>query len=321
MGHSITPTSITHNTVKMAQNGMYWVFTLNNPASHQLVIPAYVAYAVWQAERGVEGTEHLQGYVELTSNQRLTALKKWLPTAHWERRKGTQAQAVAYCRKEESRVSGPWEHGVLAERAQGARSDLASVRDAIRAGETKRQLLDSFPEVVAKYPRFIELVEREVAAASVPRCLLPEPRQWQTEVLGTLSSPPDDRTILWVFDPVGNVGKTHFAKHLVDCHDAFYCNGGKGVDILFAYTGQKIVVFDYVRDAEEFVNYGPMEQIKNGLFFSHKYESVTKRFDVPHVLVLANFFPDTGKLSRDRLRVTEVRSDFSTLQHDVTNRQ
>jgi len=39
----------------------------------------------------------------------LAALKKFNKTAHWEIAKGTLAQNIAYCSKEESRIAGPFD--------------------------------------------------------------------------------------------------------------------------------------------------------------------------------------------------------------------
>lgn len=71
-----------------------------------------ISYLVFQRERcGETDREHWQGYAEATSSGGLS-IKSWqsqlsCPGAHVERRKGTQEQAVAYCCKEDTRVSPP----------------------------------------------------------------------------------------------------------------------------------------------------------------------------------------------------------------------
>ena len=84
-----------------------WVFTLNNPEpqhEQSLIDEVPYRYLVFQHEISESGTHHLQGYVVLSRQLRLSALKKLLPTAHWEIRKGTHEQAKAYCTKEETRM-------------------------------------------------------------------------------------------------------------------------------------------------------------------------------------------------------------------------
>lgn len=124
----------------MAQ-ARYWCFTINNPTRDTqdldgsanfgwldlklLLTSPDLGYVICQLEQGEEKTAHLQGYCEMTKNQRLSGMKKLLPRAHWEVRKGTQLQAIDYCRKEEGRLEGPWEHGEKKENRQGARTDLA----------------------------------------------------------------------------------------------------------------------------------------------------------------------------------------------------
>lgn len=58
------------------------------------------AYMVFGYERGDEGTPHLQGYVHFANAKTLSAVKKMMPRAHLEIRKGTVDQAVAYCIKD-----------------------------------------------------------------------------------------------------------------------------------------------------------------------------------------------------------------------------
>lgn len=63
---------------------------------------------VCQEERGErEGTTHLQGYVETDRAQRLSYLRRRLSDrAHYEPRRGTQEEAIAYCQKQDTRVEG-----------------------------------------------------------------------------------------------------------------------------------------------------------------------------------------------------------------------
>jgi len=94
-------------------------------------LPAGVRYLCCQLERAPDtGKDHLQGYVQLGTQQRLSWLKVNLSqTAHWEVARGTPDENRAYCSKDQTRQDGPWEFGVL--KAQGTRSDLLEVKAAL----------------------------------------------------------------------------------------------------------------------------------------------------------------------------------------------
>lgn len=68
----------------------------------------------------------------------------------------------------------------------------------------------------------------------------------------------------------------------------------------------KMVIFDLERRQENFVSYSAMEQVKNGCFFSSKYESEIVVFNYVHVVVFANFAPDLQALSADRWNITNI---------------
>lgn len=85
-------------------------WTINNPSFELFIqlktLPAGIAYTCFQVERGVQGTLHLQGYTEATDQKTLLQWKQYLGTgAHLESRKGTQKQAIAYCKKDDTCVA------------------------------------------------------------------------------------------------------------------------------------------------------------------------------------------------------------------------
>jgi hypothetical protein len=85
-------------------------------------------------------------------------------------------------------------------------------------------------------------------------------------------------------------------------HGAFYSLNGAQRDVAHAYNYQPIVVLDYTREyGEKYINYSIMEQFKNGLLSSSKYESTTKVFSPAKVVVFLNQLVPSGKLSEDRL--------------------
>ena len=84
----------------MCDRSRFWCFTINNPDPADVVeIPDY-EYLIIGQEVGESGTPHLQGYVEFKKRLRLQQVKKLLPRAHLETRRGTALQAADYCKKE-----------------------------------------------------------------------------------------------------------------------------------------------------------------------------------------------------------------------------
>lgn len=133
---------------------------------------------------------------------------------------------------------------------------------------------------------------------------------WQVFIVDMLKDEPNDRKVIWLWEERGGVGKTQFAKHLHLKHDAAYVSGA-AADIKFAIAGMKIrpriIIFDIPRSKkEEYISYTAMEEVKNGFFFSGKYESTTVCFDPPHLIVFANFSPQTGEMSADRWDVRYI---------------
>lgn len=293
----------------------HYVFTVQSSSATEAVFPYPVAelpvfrgetFVIWQHERA--GRDHIQGYVCLQHPTSLASFIAAHPGMHVEPRRGTHAQAAAYASKGDTRVSGPYSRGVPPAGA-GQRADLSALKEAIAGGATRRTLLEDHSEVVAKYPRFVAEYLKLHAQTAVAKIQTLEPKfDFQRQILRIIDEPAHPRTIYWIYDPIGNHGKTYLCTYLVDSKGAYYSNGGKAVDLLYGYEGEGIVLFDYVRDSAEYVNYGVIEQLKNGILFSSKYESGLKRFNVPHVFVFSNFMPNLEKFSRDRLITWELDS-------------
>jgi len=130
---------------------------------------------------------------------------------------------------------------------------------------------------------------------------------WQANAAQILKTTPNDRNVFWFWDAVGNKGKTAFCKWAYVNHGATILQNGSGKDLAFAIPETPTaVLFNLPRTCEERVNYAAIESIKDGLIFSAKYESGTKVFDPPHVIIFANFPPDLRSLSADRWQIMNI---------------
>lgn len=131
--------------------------------------------------------------------------------------------------------------------------------------------------------------------------------KWQRDCIKIMGEVPDDRTINWFWEDIGHVGKTSFAKYCAVYAGASLITSGKTADIAYAIgDNPRIVIFNITRTQEERFNYAALEQIKDGVLFSSKYESKVKIFNAPHVFVFANFPPDRRAISEDRWHIVKI---------------
>lgn len=221
--------------------------------------------------------------------------------------KGTAEQNRTYCMKD-----GKFhEWGELPK--QGKRTDIDKMMTMIKEGKTSIEVAEELPNTWTKYFKAADRYRKELRQEKQALIVNKEfqevtLRDWQKKVLGRLEI-QDDRKVLWVVDEKGNSGKTWLGKYLQAIRGAFLIKGGKHADVAYAYSFERIVVFDYSREQEERVSYSQIEKFKDGSLFSPKYESELKRFKACQVIVFSNFYPDKSKLSKDRWDV-EVLHQF-----------
>lgn len=136
---------------------------------------------------------------------------------------------------------------------------------------------------------------------------------WERDILELISGEPDDRTIHWYWEPVGNVGKSTFCKYLYAKHNAAIVpqKASDAYHILAKREEEgkviNLVVFDLPRNSEP--NYECIEKIKNGFFVSGKYEGAELCIAPPHVIVFSNEEPQRWQLSEDRWNVVEIKNE------------
>jgi len=141
-------------------------------------------------------------------------------------------------------------------------------------------------------------------------------REEQIEIANLFTKPEEKfgRKIYWYWESVGAWGKTILATYMVDQMGAIVIQG-KASDAAYAVQqylkengqGPEIVIMDIPRTkGSEYISYQSIEQIKNGIFFSTKYEGGMVRFNRPHVIVFANEPPLTEKMSKDRWVIKEL---------------
>lgn len=274
----------------------YWCFTLNNQAgfSNYQEITTCIDYGVWQLEIApTTGTEHIQGYLVFSQRTGLARLKKLEPAAHWEARKGTHAQAVAYCKKEDTRKPGtePFEIGVPPpESKQGERTDLADIQDLCKKGANMLEIAESNFGAFLKFSRSLGVYKGLVQAR--------------------MTRPTPTITVLY---GLTRTGKSLYAEHLAGL-DAYWYIPQTNHRWWDAYDGQKTVVMD------EFYGQGyPHEQLLR-LWDRYKLQVETKGgttyMRADNIIVTSNkspeewywklFAADPAKWDQLRERITNI---------------
>ncbi len=137
---------------------------------------------------------------------------------------------------------------------------------------------------------------------------------WQKKIKNILDREPNDREIHWIWESVGNTGKTTFQKWIYQNYKNVVVLSGKGSDMkngVIQYesaggTLPEIVLINVPRTVANFVSWSGIEEIKDMFFFSPKYEGGMVCGKSPHVLIFANHSPDTSVLSEDRWNIIEI---------------
>jgi len=288
-----------------------WLFTTNNP-DHQAYAKLHalgpeVTYLIFSDEVApTTGTPHLQGYVVFKTNFRFRAAKSKLPAgSHVTKANGTSEENRDYCTKDGS--TNTVVYGSIPN-VVGRTNRYDEFYSWVLEQPTKptpEQVARQFPSIFLTNSRtqtFIDLVYP--TASSDPGTL----RDYQSELLLLLSGEPDPRTVIFVVDPVGNSGKSYFARKLFRSRpdDVQILSSGRREDIAYAIDERKSVfLFDLPRSTSEFLQYAILEQLKDGLIFSNKYMSQMKVLstETSHVVVFMNEYPDMTKLSADRYKI------------------
>lgn len=152
-----------------------------------------------------------------------------------------------------------------------------------------------------------------------------ELKPWQKELIETVQGKADRRVVHWYYSMAGATGKSSTAFHIVMKYDGIKCVG-KASDIKYAVSDYikrkkkmcKIVIIDIPRNQyEDKVPYTAIEEIKDGCFFSGKYESGMVLQNSPHVIVFANYPPNTTKLSMDRWHIVDVTPEDEKKKADI----
>lgn len=204
----------TNNTVRSRN----WAFTINNYTDDDTKTcdewyPSKAKYVLYGKEVGEEGTHHLQGFVMLKADSRLTLMKTLHGTAHWEACKGTATQNIDYCTKEGNYI----EHGdrpkTKAEIGQAEKDRWEEAKELAAKG-----LIDEVPaDIYIRFYRTLKEIRKD-------NMVMPDDA--------------DDVTGVWIYGPPG-CGKSKRARE--DYPNAYMKMQNKWWD---GYQEQEFVILD-----------------------------------------------------------------------------
>ena len=144
--------------------------------------------------------------------------------------------------------------------------------------------------------------------------LITPDKQWQIDILEMIDREADDRKIYWYIDEKGGIGKSCFTKYVCSKYNAIVLSG-KCADMkngIMQYKMAKeyypeIIIVDLPRTFNnDYVSYTGIEEIKNGCFYSGKYEGGMALFNSPHIIIFSNEGPAMENLSMDRWVIVEL---------------
>lgn len=274
----------------MSKGSRAWCYTINNYTEEDRdgLRALECVYNIFGYERGEKGTPHLQGYVHLKNAKTLSAVKKMMPRAHLEPRKGTIDQAVDYCKKE-----GDFEEF-------GVKPKTSKEKGEAEKGRWKRVL------ELSKSAEWEKLAEEE------PRlwCLHEDKLRKKARVSAEpLDIGPGEKVHEWYYGVPGS-GKSHKAR--MENPGAFIKKKNKWWD---GYDGQDVVIIEEwspddklsLQNLKEWADKWPFPgEVKGGLLPGLRPKKI---------IVTSNYHPnDCCERSEDslalarRFKVTEFKT-------------
>lgn len=195
-----------------------FVFTFNNYTQQdvdRIYNYEFSEYVIIGFEIGESGTPHMQGYMELKKQLGFNRVKTDLGDGiHIESRKGTQKQAIDYCKKDGQFV----ENGVA--KKSGKRNDISRVKEIIY--EEDGTMMD----VISEATSYQALRSGQILLTYKP------PKQKFFP-----------KTVHWFWGPSGT-NKTRTAVE--SCSDDYWISG-ENLKWFDGYFGQKFVIIDDFR--------------------------------------------------------------------------
>lgn len=244
-----------------------------------------VTYMIYGHETGASGTPHLQGYLELDKRMSMKQVKKLfnVDRMHLEPRRGTQAQAVEYCKKEENDI---YERGAPARQAGRPAANSQKNKILPYATDIKRSLKEFAEHPEATF-HLLKHAKEYLALTESPR------------------KRDDKPTVIWLWGSTGT-GKTRKACDMADDMglEPFIKSGTyRWFD---GYDAHRFVIFDDFRDSQ--CEFGFLLRLLDRYPLRVEIKGGTRQWK-PHTIVITSPMPpeETYKTMQQNDRYDKIQ--------------
>ena len=140
------------------------------------------------------------------------------------------------------------------------------------------------------------------------------PLPFQRQIMDMILAPPDDRSIVWIHDEIGNTGKSKLCKFLCFSKQAYIIPFGTAQQIktsVIMMGRHRCFLVDVPRttgrDESLSEAFSCIESLKNGMVQSSMYGKHQQLFmEPPHVICFSNEYPCKYLVSLDRWAIYDV---------------
>ena len=216
----------------------YWVGTWNNPSMDDDEFRNYLGklyedeklqYAVFQRESApTTGTQHYQWFMAFTRTMYFNKVKELFPKCHFAPMRSTPDHCRIYCKKEETRISGPYEIGEFL--GQGKRSDIVKAVELINSGATMQDIDELYPATAIMHGgKLKEYIYRRKNATKIAR-LDKYAEKWRNLEITYIYGPP-------------RTGKSTFVRYSVPSSELFAVTQ-YDQNMFDGYGGESVVLID-----------------------------------------------------------------------------
>lgn len=274
-GSSSSSSSTKRPRTRRVRNCLFTSFKLDYVVHPEILLERLkadeaVKYCIFQLERApTTDTLHIQGYLECNKACSIDNFQSIIgDTCHIDPRRGTASQARAYCSKTETRVVGPFEHGVANQ--QGRRTDLEAIAKRVVEGATLR-------EVALESP--VTFVQNSTGLLRL------------AAVTGA-ERDPDFRPKVRLFIGIPGAGKTRDARDLLTRLHGVppYCKTA-GQKWFAGYTNQKGVILDEYSGST--LPWGTFLQLTDRGCWRVEDKGTSVPFLATDIVITSNYLPDT----------------------------